>query len=55
MNDFLKEDRSTFLARLRRATVGLNKSFLDRAMTNMRDNCLLLYRTKGGHFEEGGS
>ena len=54
MNDFLKEDRTTFLARLRRATGGLNKSFLDRARANMRDRCPLLYRAKGGHFEEGG-
>ena len=48
------ETRADYLARLRRAALGLRKKFVDKATGDMHRRCARLYAAKGGYFQEGG-
>ena len=49
-----KETRAEFIARLRRTAQNLPKTFIDKAIGNMKERCERLLAAKGHHFEEGG-
>ena len=49
-----RETRVAYIARLRKAAMGLKKAFVDSAIGNMHERCQRLYAAKGGHFQEGG-
>ena len=49
-----RETRAQYVARLARAARGLKKSFVVKAIGDMKRRCQRLYNSKGGHFEEGG-
>ena len=49
-----RETRTEYVARLRRAAQGLSRGFVERSVGDMKRRCQLLYRSRGGLFEEGG-
>ena len=49
-----KETRAEYIARLRRVAHGLTPAFIDRSIGDMRRLCQLLFKRRGGLFEEGG-
>ena len=49
-----KETRAEFIARLRRTAQNLPKTFIDKAIGNMKERCERLLAAEGHHFEEGG-
>ena len=49
-----RETRRSFLARLRRAALGLPTHFVQRSIANMKKRCQRLAAAQGGLFEEGG-
>ena len=49
-----RESRNTFLARLRRAALGLPSATLAAAVGDMKRRCARLEAAGGGNFEEGG-
>ena len=50
-----RESRKAFLARLRRAALGLPSSTLSAAVGDMKRRCARLVAAKGGNIEEGGA
>ena len=49
-----RETRDAYIERLRRAAMSIPKKSIGKAIANMKSSCELLYRARGGHFEEGG-
>ena len=49
-----RESRSDFLARLQRTAKSLPRSFINKAIGNMKERCNRVYEAKGWHIEEGG-
>ena len=49
-----RETRDAHIERLRRAAMSISKTSIAKAIANMKSRCGLLYRARGGHFEEGG-
>ena len=49
------EKRSDYVARLRRTAKNLSPVFVKKAIGNMKERCRRLFKSKGKHFEEGGS
>lgn len=49
-----KETRGEYANRLARAARSLKPDFVKKAIKSMKRRCQLLYKAKGGHFEEGG-
>ena len=45
---------SAYIERLRQAAMSISKKRIGKAIANMKSRCELLYRARGGHFEEGG-
>ena len=54
MGDDKHETRSKFEQRVDRTASGLPASYIDAAIGDLRKRCGLLYKAKGGLFEEGG-
>ena len=48
-----RESRNDYIKRLARAAKSLSSAFIQKACMNMKRRCELLYKAKGGHFEEG--
>ena len=48
-----KESRDEYLERLKRNAKSLSRSFINRAIEDMKRRCQRLYAARGGHFEEG--
>ena len=49
-----RETRNAYIERLRQAAMSISKKRIGKAIANMKSRCELLYRARGGHFEEGG-
>ena len=49
-----RETRSEYISRLRRVALSLPRKTIDKAIAHMKIRCQLLFKAKGGHFEEGG-
>jgi hypothetical protein len=49
-----RETRAAYIERLRRAAMSIPKKSIGKAIANFQSRCELLYRARGGHFEEGG-
>ena len=49
-----KETRAQYIRRLKQTVARLPASFIDRSIGDMQRRCQLLYKAKGGLFEEGG-
>ena len=49
-----RETRGAFIRRLRRTALRLRSAEINRAIGDKRRRCALLYKAKGGLFEEGG-
>ena len=47
-----KETREQYLARLRRVAKATPSTLINKAMQQMANRCELLFKAKGGHFEE---
>ncbi len=52
--DTKKETRKEFAKRLDRTAAKLTTAFIDKSIGDMRRRCQLLFKAKGGLFEEGG-
>jgi hypothetical protein len=49
-----KESRDEYLYRLKQSAKRLSRSFINRAVEDMKRRCQRLHAARGGHFEEGG-
>ena len=49
-----RESRAEYVSRLSRTAKNLSRSFVNKAIGNMRERCRRLHEAKGKHFEEGG-
>ena len=50
-----RETRDEYIARLRRTALRLPRSTVEKAISQVKVRCELLYKAKGWHFEEGKS
>ena len=50
-----RESREEYMSRLRRTATHLPKTFIAKAVADMKRRCQRLYEAKGNHFEEGGA